>query len=424
MKRSYDPKSLGAAFGAGLLATVAMLPQAKGELVFENDVKSMQVPAAAAPVAPRTEERESLRQVLSVSEKAPQPAAVSNSAAPVTEVQNFSKTELMRRERVREEVKNEDVLQERLEELRLRDEQRRTEQLLGVASAHSVTASAAPLPVKEERISAPVTEVPATRAVAAGETIAVAGPVDAVEKPEKLIVSISPRAGISSMMGNSGFDIRPNYAAGVAVGLGVSDNLTFEAGYTYGEYGVAVNSTNPTVQYLQNYFNAQGGYLRNFETQTMRQNIVDAGLKVHFLGPEARLRPFFGAGAAYSKSYLNYAQSYLTMLNQMGMGQLSRDYEVDSYQGYLSTGLDVRVSKNISIGATFKYHTVLSARENQPLYYSGFSGSSVSAPYYGSPYGAYNAGYNGTLDYDKMAVGGSLARTSFYTVLAGVTFTF
>ena len=61
----------------------------------------------------------------------------------VTETENMSKAELMRRERQREELKNEDILQERLEELRLRDERRRTDEVLNAGAATGPAALAA-----------------------------------------------------------------------------------------------------------------------------------------------------------------------------------------------------------------------------------------------------------------------------------------
>ena len=40
-----NPKSWGTALGAGLIATVAMLPQAKGELVYETGATGASAPA-------------------------------------------------------------------------------------------------------------------------------------------------------------------------------------------------------------------------------------------------------------------------------------------------------------------------------------------------------------------------------------------
>lgn len=142
----------------------------------------------------------------------------------------------------------------------------------------------------------------------------------------------------------------------------------------------------------------------------MKQNVVDAALKLHLLGPDARLRPFIGGGAAWSKSYINYDQRIIDGLYQSGLNNLARDYEVYSILGSLSTGLDIRITKSISVGAQFEYYSVFTSRENQSLNNAAFYG------YYG-----YSAAY---ADADKQVLGGSLARSSFYTVTGGLNFTF
>jgi hypothetical protein len=487
-----------AALGAGILVSVTLLPQARGELVYDEEVVTAVPQAPAGEV--RAEDRATFRQALSASHKAQttlsaeakaqrpaaaatvqvarpaqptvvqvQPVVVAPAAAPIavgaaavdplaapatTDIQNLSKTDLMRRERVREELKNEDVLQERLEELRLRDERKRTEQLLGGKTVTTVnTESPMPLvapigtvapvgtaqmvPVQEEMIVAPVAERPGQAQVlpvapapaqvvavpaqpqavaAAPQTVAGvdAGGVSqatapAVADSDKVRFIMRPYAGVSNINVNNLFDVRPHYAAGIGLGIGASDNLTFEVGYTFNDYGISLASTNPWVAMYQNQL-AMTGRAGALETLTMKQNVVDAGLKLFFLPPEARLRPFLGGGAAYSKSFVNYGQSYLTYLDQSGLQSLSRDFEMSSYLGYLSTGLDVRVNKSISIGAMFKYYTVLSSNESQGLDYQGW------APYY------YNA-YGGA-DYDKTNAGSSLAQSAFYTITGGASFAF
>jgi hypothetical protein len=56
----------------------------------------------------------------------------------------------------------------------------------------------------------------------------------------------------------------------------------------------------------------------------------------------------------------------------------------------------------------FKYSPVLSAKESRPLYNYNF------AP----------AGYNGPVSQDQLAVGGSLAESSFYSILGTVKVSF
>lgn len=273
-----NPKKWGVAVGAGLLATVALLPHAEAELVYEDGSVSQPAPTSVGAPSATIEERSDMREALGASQKVqvtlqsnPQasanPTALSGSTSGATalataETQNYSKTELMRRERQREEIKNEDILQERLEELRLRDERRRTDELLAAngsgataaASANvgtpapSVSASAvAVAPLKEEVVG---TLAPPVASASAGSSVAVASVSPAPvyvggessvhvassgehSNPERTMFTISPRAGISNMLGSTFFDIRPRFSGGIAGAVSASDNFSFEAGWMY-----------------------------------------------------------------------------------------------------------------------------------------------------------------------------------------------
>ncbi|OFZ37267.1 MAG: hypothetical protein A2070_08805 [Bdellovibrionales bacterium GWC1_52_8] len=104
----------------------------------------------------------------------------------------------------------------------------------------------------------------------------------------------------------------------------------------------------------------------------------------------------------------------MAMMERSGLP--SPDYDMTQFLGFLSTGFDVRVNKSISIGAGFKYYTVLSSRQNQNL-------NNQALAY---PNGAYIPGYYALSmnDTDKQAVGGSLAQNTFYSVTGGVSFSF
>lgn len=459
----------GAAVLAGILATVAMIPNANAELVYDAEAET-----ASAIEPPRVEERTTLRQAISASEKAQatlaqpaqtptqvivsQPAPVVQAPAPVqtqyvqpqviqqpvvqqplpvapaayvqvgpaqttesSEVQNLSKSELLRRERVRAELQNEDMLQQRLEELRLRDEQRRSEQLatgfsgaVGGALPAPAQVSATVAPIQEQVVVAPVTDRPGqavtaiAQPVAQDQVVLSSSAATLATETDRTILTIQPRAGIAEMSGETLYDIRPRFSTGVSLGMVSSDNLSFELGYTFSEYGVALASSNPYAQTAYAY-----GYAQSAETVAMKQNVIDAGMKLHVLGPDAKLRPFLGGGAAYSISYINYDQRILEILNRDPVlrSSMASDYELNSYLGYLAGGLDLRVSKGVSVGALFKYYSVLSSRErsaiNNPAIYGGYS----------------NYAYTGA-DADKQYVGGSLSKTSFYMMQGGVTFTF
>lgn len=479
-----DPIGLGAAIGAGLLATLTLLPQARGELVYEEqDQGPVELRQNAQTQDPRATDRQDLRQAIGSSEKAratrqaeivrpAQPAQVfvaqpaplppapqtqvavgdaalaAPLAAPAADpqaapVENLSKTELMRRERVREEIKNEDAIQERLEELRLRDEKRRSDQIVkgdsflpgpqvsGAAPANGQAPGLAP--IQDEVVVAPVTEHPGQPAVVpavpagaaptqapaplnpalqttgaaapAQSTAEVKGDVDSND--EKSQVYVRAGAGLSNMNVNDAFDLKPHYALGGALGVQSSENVSFELGYTYATYGIAVASSNPVIQQLQWAQQAQG--LGNPETLGLNKNVFDAGIRLSLLGAQSKIRPFIGGGGAYSKQYLNYASGYTAFLNQYGLSSMAQDYESSAFLGFVSTGVDVKISKQLSLGAQFKYYGVISSNENQQLNYVGF---------YGNPYAF------GGATADKQSVGASLSDSSYYTIEATTSFTF
>ena len=425
------------AVGAALIAS--MQPAAsRAELVYETQQDSEYGASEQNDAAAR---RESERGALEVSQAARDTGRSENAqsaaypatqqAASVTatpEVEHLSRSELLRRERLRQEMRNEDILQERLEELRLRDEKRREEELLASKSvsvsdsvAQSLKAPVAPAaPVMQEEVlpGAPVAALENEPAVNSAlnqpQPVATLAPVtapgaatvatlEAESDAEKVAISVSPRGGLSTMSSVSGYNVQSRYSAGVDLGVAVSDHVSFAVGYSFNEYGVTLTSSNPWVYNLQYYTGTR-------EALAMKQNVVDATLKLHLLGPEARLRHFIGGGAAWSKSFINYDQRIIDGLYQSGMTTLARDYEVYSVLGSLTAGLDIRITKAISVGAQFEYFTVVTSRENQSLNNAAFYN------YYG-----YQAAYS---DMDKQVLGGSLARSGFYSVTGGLTFTF
>lgn len=428
MKR-FESVKWSAALGAGILATVALMPQANAELVYEDGVEgraalrealdssekaqaAVTAPAAAAPAAtvPQATTPVVIVQPAQPVVAAPVPQIEVGPPAETTEIQHLSKSELMRRERLRQEMKNEDMLQERLEELRLQDERRRTDSLFGQENAPA--ASVAPAAALQEQIvTAPVTENPGAGVVKVPVQEAPAATVETGPIGQSSVADISnesdksqfyllPRAGFTELSNKSGLDIRPRFSGGIALGVVSSENVSFEFGYTYSEFGVAMASVAPYAYQTQ-------------EPVAMKQNLIDAGMKLHFLSTHARLRPFISGGGAYSLSFINYDQAILNRINQdPSLKFMAGDYKLSSYLGYLGTGLDVKVNRSISIGATFKYYTVLNSRERSSM---------LNNTAYGVPYGYM---YPTSADWEKQAVGSSVAKNSFYSILFGTTFTF
>jgi len=442
--RNFNPTPWRVAIGVSILALASGASNAKAELVYEDSV-----PAAtnndksSNDKSSRVDEQNTLRETMSASQKAKDTvlsqslshqsgqSAESTSAfeaeEPVIEVQNMSRSELLRRERVRTEVKNEDMLQERLEELRLRDERTRTDQLLGgtapatVLPPVPVASPSVTTPLVEQVVTSPVTEHPGQSVgQPAGNTTGVQqelsqySPTEVAStssahlsdvSDESTRVTLQPRFGLSQIAGESfGYDVRPRFATGVSLGVSSSEVVSFEAGYSYSEFGIVMNGFNPYIQYIANPY----AIPQRAETVVMKQNLVDLGMKLHFLGSASKVRPFIGAGAAYSFSYVNYDQRLLSqnLYLRQWMGQ---DYEVKSFLGTLSAGLDIRVNRSISVGVTGKYYNVFSAREQ------GWINNAIL-------WGGYPMG--GVLDADKQYIGGTLARMNFYSMMGSVTFTF
>jgi hypothetical protein len=361
-------------------------------------------------------------QTVAVGEAAVAPITAEPAAAPV---ESLSKTELMRRERVREEIRNEDAIQERLEELRLRDEKRRSGQILkgdAMLPGDQVAGPAAPqapgLAPQDEVVVSPVTNHPGEVAPApaplnpglqqtqAPQSVASAepGPSDDEDKTK---LYVRPLAGMSTMKTDASFNVKPHYTAGAALGIESSENLSFEVSYMYSDYGIEMGTSNPYVAQFQMY-NAYNG-ANNLETLGLHQNVIEGGLKLALLNSQSKIRPFLGGGGGYKKEYANYAGGYIQQLDQVGLSSMTRDYESSGFVGYLATGVDVKVTKSLTLGGEFRYNGVLSSNENQQLPYNGF---------YTNPY------WFGGLDADKRAVGASLAESAFYSITGTATFTF
>ncbi len=447
--------SLRAALATAMFVSLVVLPQARGELVYEQDNDEQQDQVTVQSHG-REDERENTRGALrssevfqsnrqggnrrtqaaqdqgvtlpanlpqggntSIIQVQPQVQAAAAAQTDVdTEVSSASKSELLRRQRVRTELKNEDMLQERLEELRLRDERRRTDDLLSVGALSNkennapVAAAAPEQVVVGNAANQPGTVAPAPVAYN-GSAVSAKDLSTSVESDaDKTYISIVPRAGVAGMTNSpSNFDVKPHYALGVGLDVGTSENLTFELGYTFAEYGISIAPSNPFYVYSQ----------KNGENLAMKQNVLDLGLKLYLLGRDAKFRPFVGGGGAYAKSYVNYDDQVLNAMSPQVLDQWGRDYELSQFLGYLTAGFDVKVAKNVSIGAAFKYYAVLSSSESNKLNPYAFQ----QAGYYGS----YNPSFGGVAATDpaladKNTAAGSLAKAGFYTVQAGVNFAF
>lgn len=422
----WNAKQWGAFASAILIASLLVLPHARGELVLDQPSPNIEVigsdPSAALP-APETD-RNALRQSVQMSEPLTMQAPQAQAQVQQIQVQpdpepKLTQSELLRRKRMRQELQNEDALQTRLEELRLKKEQELSSQIMsGGAMNASVQPAQQPAPAQVQVVSdqlqtsqavpmvaQPVVAGPTASTSALATSTAEAKEIEQEEKNDKTTISIVPRAGVANIVGPSGYDVNSDFSLGAGVVFGFSDHFSIDASYTYSEYGLNIASANPFVNTYQYYFNS--GLSPNRKTLNMQQHIGDAGLRVYLLGRKSKVRPYAAGGMGYSQSAVNYDPAIQTYLRQIGAGN-STDYEFNQYLGYLGAGLDVQLSDSISVTAGGKYYSVLSATENSTLNNVAFFSPGVMNP----------------SAYDKAQAGGSLSSEGFYTLQLGVSFTF
>jgi outer membrane protein W len=230
-----------------------------------------------------------------------------------------------------------------------------------------------------------------------------AGTLPSSDASDKMQVTITPRFGINGMADQGAFQVSSQFATGIGLSVAATDNLSLELGYTYAEYGINLASSNPLIQYIQAY---SGG---NNASMSMNQNIIDLNAKLYLMGPDSRIRPFVGLGAGYSFAYVNYNSQILNYINQMGyQNVLGNDYNLNSVLGDLSTGVDFKVGKSVSVGVMFKYYRVLSSTESNNIFNGNYMNSAFGV--------VQNA--------DKQYVTDSLSGANFYSAMAGVSFSF
>jgi outer membrane protein W len=405
MKAKMNKKKWFFALAAGTAVTFTGITDLSASLVFEEDL----IGSDYSRQQMDREKNSLLSDVLQNSERLQR---ISVGPASVREEERMSQSEMVRRKRMRQELQNEDYIQVRLEEERLSDEERRAKRLfrdsekgerdLYLSSRDQISIRQAQVYAEnrqEQLVQPSVLDEPGRQSLAVGQ--AAQSQMKISNSSSETQVSVRAYGGIMDMKDPSHFEVKPQFATGIGLGVSVSDHLSVEAGYTYGAYGVELISTSALVQNMQW---ADG----NAEPLTLNQNIFDLGLKMHVLGPDVKLRPFLGAGAGYSRSFLNYTPQYREGLKQLG--RQAKDYETSSYLGHLSSGVDISLAPSVTLGAAFKYYTVLSSRQNQNLNMMGFNNMNY-----------YDMWHN---EDDKRYVGSSIADKSFYSVMGTVSFAF
>lgn len=217
-------------------------------------------------------------------------------------------------------------------------------------------------------------------------------------------VRLSPLIGFMNLSDVAGFTFTSRYALGANLEVEVDSMISAVFNYTFGKYAVnVVNGYNPYYGY-----GAYPGYgYGNVSQLEYNQNTFDGGLRFNVTPALSKFRLYLGGGVGYNLGYLNHTNN-----NYPGYGvspYSNENYSVSSFFGYAEAGTDVRLSRNIAVGAFVKYSNVFISSENHDL--NG---------YYANP-AYYNPGYqNGTTANGD----GTLADSNFFTFLGGVTFLF
>ncbi len=321
-----------------------------------------------------------------------------------------SKSEQLRRQRMRTELQNEDLLTQKLEELRLKDELNRTNQLLGSGVDKSESTE-----LEEKKIgSAASTTIVSTPATStAPQTVTVIQSPASDDEGSGNRVTITPKGGLSGIT-NSMYDIESKYSFGLNVGMDLNNYLSFSAGYTYSTYNLNAGSTvyNP--------------YAYQLQKLDLNDNVIDMGLRANITGAKAKLRPYIGAGVGYRRGYLNYDQKTLDMLKNYNYGYGNSnpdDIELSAFLGYIETGVELKISKAISLVGNIRYYNVFSSKQSQPLNPNafinpyGYSNAGYN-PYYGGGYGYNSYGYNNDA---RNQAGKALADNNFYQLMVGLS---
>lgn len=433
-----------------LMVTFGALKDAHGKLVFEDEIKAeKKAPThtvqntqpvveesnmdsepnldsrldresdAAVEAAPTIAQEPSVQDIQSVDVA---PSLINGQGPAVEQSKKVSKSEALRRHRVREELKNEDLLQQKLEELRLRDEMKRTQQinLSGVEKETPKPAPAAQETLPEQRVGSAATEQPVVKPSAPAVVPAAIGPTSQLDgksstdmsavKEESTEwvnrVTINPRGGLSNVT-NSNFDIQSRYAVGAAIGVDFTEHFSFEGSYTFSKYDLGAGSAiaNP--------------YTYSLQKLQFNDNVFDIGGKAYILDTKSRVRPFVGTGVSYRRGYVNYDERTLSILRNVGAN--TSDVQISSFSGYIETGLDFQITKNIAFTAAFKYFNVFSSSQSNPIDPNAFVNPYGATGGYGYGYGsAYGVGYADP----RTSAGQSLAANNFYQILGGMAVSF
>lgn len=218
-------------------------------------------------------------------------------------------------------------------------------------------------------------------------------------------VTVMPQIGIAGIRSDQ-YDISDATSLGLAADFSVDDNIAVNIGYTYAEYEIGLLQNGNYYNGFNNYYYNMykyNAYLNNNQNKLeYNQNTIEAGVKYLLFDRSSKIRPYFGAGGAYSMGYLNYTQRQLNTFQgnpfANNNGQLN-DYEISSWAAVLQLGTLVNFSDTFGLGVHYKYYKLLSSSEDQKI----------------NNYAFINNGYGyAVAPTDKDFVRGTLADSDFH----------
>lgn len=404
-------------FAASLLATAAV-GSAVADMVYDDETTM-----SAAPT------QVEVKNVINNSSDAAPIAMTPPVIVQSEKIQKFS--EKSREKRGFQESMNNELVIQKLEEKRLKQEEKLTSEINKrfTIEEDAPAGSAAPV-MKEQSVVKPIADAPAAASASyemSAAPKAEAAPAKAIvqdqvsiyqssanmsvapvmgkpegEKAVKSGISITPKAGLSTISNNA-YDITSRFALGVGLGFDVSDNVGVELGYAYGENALRLN-------YVPGAYGSYYSPYTSARELVYKSNTFDMGMKLYLSGLDAKVRPFVGAGMAYTVGFVNYDARSIQELQAVGANLRTNDYQLNQFQGVLQGGLELKIGANVSIGASYKLLKPLNSTESEDGLQAG--------GFYGAPNVAAVA------NYDKQALRGTIRDSAIQMVLVGASIQF
>lgn len=290
-----------------------------------------------------------------------------------TELQD--RTKILKDSRKQEEKVTEALIQEKLESSRLEDERKRAQKLFG----GSALASGAATQSEEKQIIElkPTTEPKKAESqlevtIEKHTTVTPDLDIESLKnelKQDAASGSVSTKiessdertfadktAYIGGLIGGAGYpelyNVDGDVSAGVVAGARVAPQVYVEGSFLYSRYYLS-----------QNYWNSLYGYWE-------RINQYNIQLAVKYALMESRFTPTIGGALSYTRRTYSLPDPF---------GQFDDNGSSTSFDFGLVVGLDFMLSKNVAIGADFRYMINLTASEESEFLSRQYRASGVQS---------------------------------------------